>query len=143
MKASIRQLMIGTLTACGLATPLAAAPFPRAGVFVYSSLCEGPEDAGGAEIVLRRGPTSNMAIFTRTEGPIMAPLLAFGPDVKVDDRTGHITMRFVDPEFGSAGTYLLEGTVTAQQMNLSSSIVGSIKLPRITAFELKLSACRK
>jgi hypothetical protein len=118
--------------------PLTAAPLPRFGIFVYSSLCSTPEDPSGTEIVLERSATGNVAIYTRTtEGPISAPLLAYGPDVKVDDRTGHITMRFVEPELGRNGVFLLEGTVTDRLMEISGE-----RIPRVTKIPETLPKCR-
>jgi hypothetical protein len=137
MRSNAGLLKTLMLVACGVATPLTAAPLPRFGIFVFSSLCTGPADPAGAEIILERSATGDVAVYTRTEGPISAPLLAYGPDVKVDDRTGRIRMRFVDPEFGSDGVYVLEGTVTDQMMEISGQ-----KLPRVTVFASKLSKCR-
>lgn len=143
MKFPIRHLVISTLiTSCGFSVSLLAAPLQQTGVFVYSSLCAGQQDAGGAEILLQRGPTGNMAVFTRTEGPIMAPLLAFGPDVIVNDRTGQVIMRFTDRGLLNVSTYILEGTVTEQEISLASNIGGPVKLPRVTALESKLPMCK-
>jgi hypothetical protein len=133
-----RLLLAASLAAGGLVNPLSAAPLPRFGIFVYSSLCTGAEDPGGAEIVLERSATGNVAIYTRTdEGPISAPLLAFGPNVKIDDRSGHITMRFIDPDLGSTGVFVLEGTVTDRAMEVSG-----ITIPRLLEFPTKLPTCR-
>jgi len=66
----------------------------------------------------------------------MTPLIAYGPDVKIDDGTGHFTMRFVDPESGPANPYLLEGTITDREMD-----VGDQKLPRVRTVQSKLPAC--
>lgn len=71
----------------------------------------------------------------------MAPLLAYGPDVKIDDRTGHITMRFMDADLKQQ--YLLEGTVTDQQMELSGLFEGPKTIPRVMTFAAKLLPCRR
>jgi hypothetical protein len=116
---------------------------PVAGVFVYSSLCRGSEDLHGVEIVLMREPTGTIAVYTRTEGAVLEPLLAYGPDVKIDDSTGHIHMRFVDPAFEKDGIYLFEGVVSDDAMDVTSAgYVGRLRLPRRRTFEATLRACR-
>jgi hypothetical protein len=128
-----------------LALSAYAATLPPAGIFVFSSLCEGEADPRGAEIILIRGPAGNTAIYTRTEGGISAPLLAYGPDVKIDNQTGRISLRFVDPEFtkfADGGAYTYEGLVTAEAMDLSGGYVGTMHLPRVTTFDVKLHSCR-
>lgn len=72
----------------------------------------------------------------------MAPLMAYGPNLKIDDRSGHIYMRFVDPELGAAGVYVLEGQESTQGMTLTINMSGKLVLPRIAAPESTLSACR-
>jgi len=129
----------------GLAASLAAAvSFPADGVLVYSSLCVGEEDAGGDKVVLIRDPDGVTAVYWRTEGAILAPLLAFGPaDVKVDERKGRISLRFVDPEIGpAAGTYVLDGTITDDELTVSSNVAGALRMPRVRAFEAQLPKCR-
>jgi hypothetical protein len=135
--------VIGGLLIISVATSLMAASIPQAGVFVYSSLCSGPADPEGDEITLLRGAAGDTVIFTRTEGPIMAPLLAYGPDVKIDNVTGHIKVRFLDPEWAKAGEYIFEGTVTEQVIELSRTVGGYIKLPRVRALSRKLAACKR
>jgi hypothetical protein len=134
--------VVGGLLIISVATSLIAGPLPRTGMFVYSSLCSGPEDPEGDQITLLRDAAGDTAVFTRTEGAIMAPLLAYGPSVKIDDRTGHIWLRFLDPELGKAGEYVLEGTVTDQVMELSGGGMRSQKLPRVQVSAKKLAACK-
>jgi len=122
---------------------MGVAPLPRAGVLVHSSLCAGLEDAEGGEVTLFRRPAGDSAVFTRMEGPIMAPLFAYGPNVKIDDRTGRISLRFLDPELGKAGEYLLDGMITGQAMDVSSNISGQLKLPRLQVFAPKLPRCKR
>lgn len=138
----VRNLAIGCAALLfGVATE---AGLPSAGVFVYSSLCMRPEDPGGAQIVLVRGAAGNMAIFSRTEGPIMAPVLAYGPDVKIDERSGHVSLRFVDPEFGKDGIFQFEGTVSDDALDIvSQGWLGHLHLPRIPSVPGKLPRCGK
>lgn len=127
-----------------LCTALASAGSLSRGVFVYSSLCGGEEDAGGAQIVLIRDATGDSALFTRTEGAIMAPLLAFGPAVKIDERSGHVSLRFVDPEFGKQGIYQFEGTISEDVVDIrSEGYVGHLLLPRVKNLPAKLPRCGK
>ncbi len=113
-------------------------------MLVYSSLCVGEEDAGGDKVVLIRDPDGVTAVYWRTEGAILAPLLAFGPnDVKVDERVGSISLRFVDTELGpAAGTYLLEGAITDDELTVSSNVAGVLRMPRVRASEARLPKCR-
>ncbi|HTQ98873.1 MAG TPA: hypothetical protein VMH83_02740 [Candidatus Acidoferrum sp.] len=128
---------------CALIAPVVCStPLPATGAFVFSSLCSGEEDAGGDKVVLIRGPEGNSAVYWRTEGPILAPLLAFGPDVEIDDQHGTISMHFVDPDFpGDAGKYELKGSVTAEELKLSSNVAGDIHLPRRLREDGKLPKC--
>ena len=138
MKSPFRLITVSMLVVCGLASGPAISRLSSAGIFVYSSLCQGSEDPAGKEIVLIRDYTGETAIYTRTEGPIMAPLTAYGPNVQIDDRTGHFTMRFVDADLGDAGVYLLEGTLSDQELD-----IGGEKLPRVRTMVSKLPACGK
>lgn len=108
---------------------------------MYSSLCAGEEDAHGEQIVLILGPEGASAIYTYAEGAIMAPLLAYGPNVKIDDRTGHVVLKFenydVPPDANvKPEAYLIEGTISDEVL-----IVGSKKLPRIRTPSKELPKC--
>jgi len=132
------------LSVATLASSFAAAvSFPADGVLVYSSLCVGEEDAGGDKVVLIRDPDGVTAVYWRTEGAILAPLLAFGADaVKVDERAGRISLRFVDPELGAAaGTYTLDGAITDDELTVSSNVAGALRMPRVRASEAHLPKC--
>jgi hypothetical protein len=109
-------------------------------VFVFSSLCNGEEDAAGFQVVLIRGYSNDMAVFTRTEGPVMAPLTATGVSVKIDDQTGHIHMSFVDPGLYNTA-YLLDGEVSAESIDITSNISGPMKLPRVTDLPRRIPNC--
>jgi hypothetical protein len=137
-----RKLIAGCLIACFSAIPLEATPLPAFGVFVFSSLCYGAEDSDGDKIVLIRAPEGITAIYWRTEGAVMAPLLAYGPAIKLDEHTGDISMRFVDSELpGDAGVYLLAGTISAEALVLKSNISGPIRLPRSQDATSRLPKC--
>jgi hypothetical protein len=117
--------------------------FPTDGVLVYSSLCSDGEDEGGSKVVLIRGPEGVTAVYWRAEGAILAPLLAFTTDnVKLDPRTGAISLRFVDPELGAAGTYTLDGTITDDALTVKSNIEGTLRIPRARAAEGRLPKCQ-
>ncbi len=140
---SVRALAM-VCAAATLCMAAASAALPHTGIFVYSTLCSGPEDAGGAQVVLIREASHNSAIFTRTEGPIMAPLLAYGPDVKIDEPSGRVSLRFVDPEFGKNGIFTFEGTVSEDALDISSDgWMGHLLLPHIRNLPGKLPACGK
>jgi len=136
------------LTIVGLgivALSASATTLPHAGVFVFSSLCQGEADPHGAEIILIRGPAGNTAVYTRTEGGIAAPLLAYGPDVEIVEQTGRISLRFVDPElknFADGGVYKYDGLVTAEAMDLTGGYAAKLHLPRVRTFDTKLRRCQ-
>jgi hypothetical protein len=137
-------LVVGVCSVAALAPSFAAqVSFPADGVLVYSSLCQGEEDAGGDKVVLIRGAEGVTAVYWRTEGAILAPLLAFGPDaVKVDERAGSISLRFVDSELGpKAGTYTLDGTITDDELTVSSNVAGALRMPRVRVLDAHLPKC--
>jgi hypothetical protein len=129
----IRVFLIIAIVSSFVTSIVEATPIPMTGIFVFSSLCFGVEDAVGDKIVLiREGAEGTAAIYWRTEGSIMEPLLSSGSQITIDDKTGTISMRFVDKNFpGEAGTYLLRGTISAEQLILDSNIQGTIRLPRV------------
>jgi hypothetical protein len=141
----MRNRILGVLVVAmfWIAVPLAAAPLPSSGIFVFSSLCHGEEDAGGNRIVIFREPLTTTAIYWRAEGAILEPLVAYGQDVKIDDRSGKISMRFADPAFGSAGVYVLEGSVSEEALVLDGQPTGPVRLPRVREFGQRLPACKR
>lgn len=133
--------IFGALGIFGVAT-LCATPLGKVGVFAYSSLCHGAEDSGGAKIVLLRGPEGITAIYWRTEGPIMAPLFAYGPAITLDDRVGRISIHFVDPDVpGPAKDIRITGSVSEEALTLSGDASRVIQLPRLKQIEVKLPEC--
>lgn len=127
--------MLGVSTLC--ATPLA-----RVGVFVYSSLCRGEEDYGGAKLVLLRAPEGNTAVYWKTEGAIMAPLFAYGPAITLDKRVGSISVHFVDPDLvGPTKDIRITGTVSEEALTLTDDASRTIRLPRLKQFAIQLPTC--
>jgi len=137
--------MSSALLATGLlATTIAPAtldkPAPLRGVLVYSTLCQGSEDAGGEQVTIIRSPEGNTVVYEYTEGPIMAPLLAFGPNVDIDERTRRIRLSFMREDTNEA--VILQGTISDEALDIKESVTGRyLHLARLLQFAQKLPSC--
>jgi len=145
LKLTLRAIALLSVAGCGPRIPAtAASPLPVLGVFVFSSLCFGSEDPAGGKIVLIRGAEGTTALYWRTEGALLAPLMAYGPDVKIDDHTGNIIMQFLDQELpADSGRYVLTGTLSAEALAIHSNVTGDQRLPRQLSEPARLPKCNR
>jgi hypothetical protein len=92
-----RELGCGLVILALSAAPALAGPLPRYGLFVFSTLCweEESGDAAGGRLILLRLPGSESARISYTlDGPLdEIPV----DDLKIDDKSGHISFRYRSP----------------------------------------------
>ena len=129
-----------------LTAPLAAqaAPLPRYGAFVYSSLCyEGNTgDLLGTRFVLFRLPLHDMGYLEWSDGSLSsAPL----QDLKIDDKSGRISFRYLrdfDDTTGKSNVIKsLSSTITAESVGLITAGGKPFSLTRAWSPNKDLSRC--
>jgi len=90
----VHKLVLGFLIA-GICLPARAAPLPRYGTFVYSSLCldrGSTGDLNGDRLVLVRLPLRDLGYLEWSDGSLSSALLR---DLKIDDKNGRISFRYL------------------------------------------------
>lgn len=131
-------LGFGLLAALALALPAQAAPLPRYGAFVFSSLCTQEEstDAAGYRLILVRLPYENDVTFEWSEGPLVG---AAADHVTIDDKTGRL--RFHVAKDGDPGTeQTVSGILTADAFVKDGN--GPLtRLARVTDFSRDAPYC--
>jgi hypothetical protein len=131
----IRKPILGFLIAA-FSTPAGAAPLPRYGLFVYSSLCWEKEsgDADGERLILVRVPGSDSAEVNYTgEGGLDG---APAEDVRID-KDGRISLRYLsqyDPASGRSNVYVtVTGIVSAEAFVQTGRDGNPVRTPRVRA----------
>jgi len=120
-----------------------ATPIQHRGIFVYSTLCHGEEGDGGEEFVVMLLASGPMVTYEYTEGAKMTPLLASGPDVKINYGTGKVLFRFslLDSPTGKPEMIEFSGTITDERLTLKRQGQSEIHLPRIIREKEKIPTC--
>ena len=141
-------LLAGPMLAAGSIT--SAAPLPRYGLFVFSSLCWEAEsgDAAGNRLMLVRDGDGDRASWEWSEGPLEAPVsvtklrikggtIAF--DVDIGSQEGVTSDGKFQKEAPDIEHY--QGTITASAVRIGTAGHAGT-LPRITNFAAKTGTCR-
>jgi hypothetical protein len=142
MKRSIAATM--ALVALILGTIASATPLPHRGIFLYSTLCVGEEDEYGVQVVLMLMASDlNIATLVYTEGAIMEPLIASGPNVKFNEQTGEVTLRFplIHSPTGKPETKVFTGSATDELLSVRDEYGQDLKLPRVRQAREKIPHC--
>ena len=146
MRINLWLVAMMALVFLGLETMADATPLPHRGIFVYSTLCTGDEDEHGEQVVLMLMASDlNIATLVYTEGAIMEPLIASGPNVKFNEQTGEVTLRFplIHSPTGKPEAIVLTGTVTDEMLSVkgNENRSGNLKLPRARQSRVKIPRC--
>ena len=144
------KLGLGVITMAVLAVPTSAAPLPRHGIFVYSSLCTSAQsgDAEGHRLMLVRDGDGDRAFWEWSDGPLEGPVavtrlriwrgtIAFDADIGSQDAVTS-DGKFVK-EAPSIEHY--QGTITADAVRVGGGQHREV-WPRVTNFAAKTTTCR-
>jgi hypothetical protein len=145
MRARALHALTGAAVAWLAVSTVHAAPVQQRGIFVYSTLCVGTEDEAGEQFVVMRLASGPVVTYTYAEGPVMAPVLAYGSNAEIDDRTGKVHFRFelVDSPSGKPETIEFRGTITAELLTLTRERGPELRLPRSPEVRDKLPRCAR
>jgi hypothetical protein len=121
----MRRISLLLLLGAALTLPAQSSPLPRAGRFLYSSLCREAEsgDASGYRVKLIRTGKADALYLEWSEGPLYGPMLA--TNLKIDPGTSRIS--FTIPA-NTAPSYMPQsnsysGTIMAERIILGDDIV--------------------
>lgn len=143
---ALGRCAFAALAWCACTLPGYAAPLPRYGLFVFSTLCweqESGDAAGGRLILLRLPGSDSVRIAYTLEGPLDEMP---GDDLKIDDKTGHVSFHYRSPydpvTDRTDADVTVEGHISSEGFD-QIGVDGKIqRTPRLLPPEKKIPTCR-
>lgn len=142
----VQRMALALVLLAGWMVPAAAAPLPRYGLFVFSTLCWEAEsgDAAGQRLILLRLPGSESARISYT---LDGPLDEIPVDgLKIVDKSGDISFRYRSPYDPVADRsdvdVTVQGRVTAEGFFQVGVDGRSHRLPRLLPPQKAIPVCR-